>query len=315
MTAPENSAPHPLSFAAASARVDAYVSQFEEGYFPPLLLLARLSEEVGEVARVLSHENGKTPKAGEAVGDLELELADALFVMICLANQRGLNLEQGFERMMQKVETRDAQRWTRKDASEPAGTHVAEPLHPQPAADPRYPIGPAPELSEVSPLAREQAVRAIAALPAGLRAAVSGLGETQLDVPYREGGWTVRQLVHHVADSHMNAYTRLKLALTEERPTIKPYEEQLWAELADSALPVDLSLKLLDSLHQRWASVLESLSEAQWQREFVHPGSGQTFTLAQAAVLYEWHGQHHTAHILRLRERRDWRLEVGSANG
>ena len=307
MTAPDASAAQPLpsaplSFAAASARVDAYVSQFEEGYFPPLLLLARLSEEVGEVARVLSHENGKTPKPGEAVGDLELELADALFVMLCMANQRGLSLERGFERMMRKVETRDAQRWTRKDAPEAAEPSAA----PSPAADPRYPIGPAPELSEVSPLAREQAIRAIAALPGELQAAVSGLGETQLDVPYREGGWTVRQLVHHLADSHMNAYTRLKLALTEERPNIKPYEEGLWAELADSALPIEVSLKLLGSLHQRWASLLESLSEAQWQREFVHPGSGQTFTLAQAAVLYEWHGQHHTAHILRLRERRGW---------
>ena len=313
MTAPDASAAPPLpsaplSFAAASARVDAYVAQFEEGYFPPLLLLARLSEEVGEVARVLSHENGKTPKPGEAVGDLELELADALFVMLCMANQRGLSLERGFERMMRKVETRDADRWTRKDAAqstETSASPAAAPPHPEPA-DPRYPIGPMPQASDVSPLAREQAIRAIAALPSELQASVSGLGETQLDVPYREGGWTVRQLVHHVADSHMNAYTRLKLALTEERPTIKPYEEQLWAELADSALPIEVSLKLLGSLHQRWASVLESLSEAQWQREFVHPGSGQTFTLDQAAVLYEWHGQHHTAHILRLRERRGW---------
>lgn len=311
MTAPDTSAPHPLSFAAASARVDAYVSQFEEGYFPPLLLLARLSEEVGEVARVLSHENGKTPKPGEAVGDLELELADALFVMICLANQRGLSLERGFERMMRKVETRDAHRWTRKDANESADTRLTGLPHAEPAADPRYPIGPMPEVSEVSRVARDQAVRAIAALHNELRAAVADLNETQLDVPYREGGWTVRQLVHHIADSHMNAYTRLKLALTEERPTIKPYQESEWAELADSALPVDISLKLLGSLHQRWASVLESLSEAQWQREFVHPESGQTFTLAQTAVLYEWHGQHHTAHILRLRERRGWELANG----
>ena len=104
-----------LTFQAASDRVDAYVSQFKEGYFPPLLLLARLSEEVGEVARVLAHENGKTPKMGEEMGDLELELADALFVMICMANVRGLSLERGFERMMQKVESRDAERWTRKE--------------------------------------------------------------------------------------------------------------------------------------------------------------------------------------------------------
>lgn len=309
MTAPDDaSVPQPLSFTAASARVDAYVSQFEEGYFPPLLLLARLSEEVGEVARVLSHENGKTPKPGEAVGDLELELADALFVMICMANQRGLSLERGFERMMRKVETRDAQRWTRKDAAEPSASPSGDDAtrHAQPAADLRYPVGPMPDVLEVSRVARDRAVRAIADLPAGLRAAVLGLNETQLDVPYREGGWTVRQLVHHVADSHLNAYTRLKLALTEDQPTVKPYEESEWARLADSALPVEVSLKLLDSLHQRWAAVLESLSEAQWARAFVHPGSGQTFTLAQAALLYEWHGQHHTAHVLRLRERRGW---------
>ena len=107
--------PDPLTFQAASDRVDAYVSQFREGYFPPLLLLARLSEEVGEVARVLAHENGKTPKSGEDIGDLELELADALFVMLCLTNSRGLSLERGFERMMHKVESRDAERWTRKE--------------------------------------------------------------------------------------------------------------------------------------------------------------------------------------------------------
>jgi NTP pyrophosphatase (non-canonical NTP hydrolase) len=108
----------PLTFEAASERVHAYVSQFREGYFPPLLLLARLTEEVGEVARVLAHENGKTPKPGEDVGDLELELADLFFVLLCLTNSRGLSLERGFERMMAKVETRDAQRWTRKEAGE-----------------------------------------------------------------------------------------------------------------------------------------------------------------------------------------------------
>ena len=107
--------PAPLTFADASARVDAYVSQFKEGYFPPLLLMARLTEEAGEVARVIAHENGKTPKPGEDAGDLELELADLLFVMVCMANQRGISLERGFARMMDKVEIRDANRWTRKD--------------------------------------------------------------------------------------------------------------------------------------------------------------------------------------------------------
>ncbi|WP_034387023.1 nucleotide pyrophosphohydrolase [Deinococcus sp. YIM 77859] len=107
-----------LTFEEARQRVDAYIGQFEEGYFPPLLLMARLTEETGEVARVIAHQHGKTPKPGEDAGDLELELADLLFVMICLANERGLSLERGFERMMQKIETRDAERWTRKEAGE-----------------------------------------------------------------------------------------------------------------------------------------------------------------------------------------------------
>ncbi|THF71046.1 transcriptional regulator [Deinococcus sp. Arct2-2] len=113
-SAPMTDAAPALTFEAARARVDAYISQFKEGYFPPLLMLARLTEETGEIARVIAHQNGKTPKPGEDVGDLELELADLLFVMICMANERGLSLERGFERMMTKVETRDAERWTRK---------------------------------------------------------------------------------------------------------------------------------------------------------------------------------------------------------
>ncbi len=289
-----------LTFAAASARVDAYVSQFEEGYFPPLLLLARLSEEVGEVARVLSHENGKAPKPGEEVGDLELELADALFVMICMVNQRGLSLERGFERTMHKAEHRDAGRWTRK-------VPIAAPAPaPDTDTDPRFPIGPAPQVGEVSAAEQGEALRAIAALPAELRSAVTGLDDAQLDTPYRAGGWTVRQLVHHVADSHMNAYTRTKLALTEERPTVKPYDEGAWAELPDSKLPIELSLTLLDSLHARWTALLDTLSEAQWERAFVHPASGQALSVAQAAAQYRWHGQHHTAQILRLRAENGW---------
>lgn len=118
MTQPGPDAPS-LTFEAARQRVDAYISQFREGYFPPLLMLARLTEETGEIARVIAHQNGKTPKPGEDAGDLELELADLLFVMLCMANERGLSLERGFERMMDKVETRDADRWTRKDAGQP----------------------------------------------------------------------------------------------------------------------------------------------------------------------------------------------------
>ncbi len=171
---------------------------------------------------------------------------------------------------------------------------------------PSYPIGPAPALGAVSPLAREQAVRALSRLPGELRLAVENLSDVQLDTPYRDGGWTLRQVVHHVADSHLNAYARVKLALTEDAPTIKPYDEAAWAELPDSALPVEVSLTLLDSLHTRWVTLLEQLNEEQWERTFVHPESKQVYTLAQAAAEYEWHGQHHAAHILRLREARGW---------
>ena len=171
---------------------------------------------------------------------------------------------------------------------------------------PRYPIGPQPEPGEVSELARTQAVAALKRLPGELRSAVSGLGDMQLDTPYREGGWTLRQVVHHVADSHLNAYLRVKLALTEDHPTIKPYDEAAWAELPDSALGVEVSLMLLDGLHQRWVALLEGLDETQWARTFVHPASQQLFSVAQTTLLYEWHGQHHTAHIVRLREARGW---------
>ncbi len=170
----------------------------------------------------------------------------------------------------------------------------------------RYPLGPQPYPQEVTPHGREQALSAIAALPAELRGAVAGLSDAQLDTPYREGGWTVRQVVHHVPDSHLNAYLRIKLALTEEQPTIKPYEEAEWARLPDSRLPVEVSLLLLEGLHQRWAALLVHLTEAQWARRFVHPASQQTFSVAQASVIYQWHGQHHTAQIRQLRERQGW---------
>ena len=174
------------------------------------------------------------------------------------------------------------------------------------AVNERYPVGPQPEPGEVPGLARVQAVAALGRLPDELRAAVTGLSDAKLDTPYRDGGWTVRQVVHHVADSHMNAYSRVKLALTEERPLIRPYDEAAWATLPDSALPLDASLTLLDGLHARWVSLLDGLTEAQWARSFVHPESQQLFSVAQATVLYEWHGQHHTAHIRRLRQARAW---------
>ena len=139
-----------------------------------------------------------------------------------------------------------------------------------------------------------------------MRAAVAGLTPEQLDTPYRPGGWTVRQVVHHVPDSHINSYVRFKLALTEEEPTIKPYDEARWAKLADTATtPVEVSLTLLDSLHSRWVPLLQSLTEADFARQFRHPELGMV-RLDRNLALYAWHGKHHVAHITSLRERMGW---------
>lgn len=156
--------------------------------------------------------------------------------------------------------------------------------------------------------AADRAVRidAIAAAPAALRAAVLGLSDAQLDTPYRPGGWTVRQVVHHVPDSHMNAYVRFKLAVTEDAPTIKPYDEAAWAELADvKAVPVATSLALLDALHARWVALLASLGDADWARTFRHPELGLV-PLEKNLALYAWHGRHHVAHVTSLRARMGW---------
>jgi DinB superfamily len=140
-----------------------------------------------------------------------------------------------------------------------------------------------------------------------LRAAIAGRDEAQLDTPYRDGGWTVRQVVHHVPESHMNAYIRFKLALTENEPTVKPYNEAAWAETADvSETPIDVSLALLDNLHKRWVILLQSLSDADFAKQFRHPDLGLV-TLEKNLALYAWHGKHHVAHITSLRERMQWR--------
>jgi hypothetical protein len=172
--------------------------------------------------------------------------------------------------------------------------------------DLRYPVGKFQFPESVS--ARELAtfIDQIEDAPAKLRAAVSGLSESQLDTPYRPGGWTVRQLAHHVPDSHMNSYVRFRLALTEDEPVIKPYEEGRWAELADArTLPVSPSLALLDSLHARWVPLLRSLSDDDWKRTFRHPDLGLV-SLENNAALYAWHGRHHVAHVTALRERMHW---------
>jgi hypothetical protein len=134
---------------------------------------------------------------------------------------------------------------------------------------------------------------------------VGGLDDSQLDTPYRDGGWTVRQVVHHVADSHANSYVRFKLALTEDWPTIKGYDEAAWANLADSGLPIEVSLTMIEALHGRWVGLLESLSDDDFQKGFAHPEMGRQ-NLARALALYDWHSRHHTAHITSLRVRQGW---------
>lgn len=150
------------------------------------------------------------------------------------------------------------------------------------------------------------AIDAIAATPANLRSAVRGLSEAQLDTPYRPGGWTVRQVVHHVPDSHSNAYTRFKLTLTEDVPTIKPYDEGAWAKLDDTrTTPIETSLAMMDALHDRWVRLLRSLGPADFARTLNHPENG-IMNLDQLLALYAWHGAHHVAHITNLRRQNNW---------
>jgi hypothetical protein len=170
----------------------------------------------------------------------------------------------------------------------------------------RYPIGPWDGTQTFTPASRESAIAGIAGLPARLRDAVQGLSDTQLDVPYRPDGWTSRQVVHHLADSHMNGFIRVKLALTEDGLVIKPYDEAAWSRLADSRLPIDVSLGILDGLHTRWVEIYRSMSEAQFARSFVHPERGISMSLDYHAHLYGWHSAHHLAHVTRLRARQGW---------
>jgi uncharacterized damage-inducible protein DinB len=174
-----------------------------------------------------------------------------------------------------------------------------------PAIDPRYPIGTFKYEGPYTEPKRQEFLDVLAELPANMRAAVAGLSEEQIDTPYRDGGWTVRQTVHHVADSHMNSFIRFRLALTEDNPTIKPYNEALWAEIPDSREPVEVSLKLIDSLHRRLDVMLRSLKLADWKRTFQHPERGP-MTLDMNVGLYAWHSKHHVAHITLLRKRMGW---------
>lgn len=172
--------------------------------------------------------------------------------------------------------------------------------------DLRYPVGRFDGVPPRTPADRDAMIHSIAETPANLRQAVGGLSDTQLDTPYRPDGWTVRQVVHHVPDSHMNAYVRFKLAMTEESPTIKAYNEKLWATLPDAkTAPVALSLTLLERLHERWVIFLRNLSPDDFARTFIHPENG-LMTLDKLLALYAWHGRHHTAHITSLRKRMNW---------
>ncbi|MEP6643124.1 MAG: YfiT family bacillithiol transferase [Acidobacteriaceae bacterium] len=172
--------------------------------------------------------------------------------------------------------------------------------------DPRFPIGKFEYEGPPGEDQRRKFIDDIEKTPSALRSAVRGLSPEQIETPYRDGGWTVRQVVHHVPESHMNAYVRFKLALTEDEPTIKPYKENLWAETAEiKSTPLETSLALLDSLHSRWVQLLRSLTPADWARTFRHPEMGLV-PLEKSLGLYAWHGRHHVAHITELRKRMSW---------
>ena len=171
--------------------------------------------------------------------------------------------------------------------------------------DLRYPIGEFDKSIEVTPELRAEFIQTIKNLPLEIAAAIEDLSDAQLDTAYRPEGWTVRQTVHHVADSHINSLCRFKLALTEESPTIRPYYEDRWARLADSFLPIDVSLKIIEGIHERWTILLESMTDADFRKPLVHPDTG-AWTIEKFLALYAWHSRHHTAHITKLRERSGW---------
>lgn len=173
--------------------------------------------------------------------------------------------------------------------------------------DPRFPIGKFEAPKSFTAADRSSSIGTIGDTPSAMRAAVKGLTEQQLDTPYRDGGWTVRQVVHHVPDSHMNAFIRFKLALTEDNPVIKTYEEKLWADLSDVRdTPVEVSLALLEALHKRWVILLSGMKESDFSRAFKHPEWG-LITLDRTLALYAWHSRHHVAHVMELRKQKGWK--------
>lgn len=179
----------------------------------------------------------------------------------------------------------------------------------------QYPIGKFHAPASVDGPALKEAIRTIAAFPDKLSHAISGLSKEQLDTPYRPGGWTIRQVVHHCADSHLNALMRIKAALTEDNPIIKPYDQAQWAELPDSLLlPPEISIQLLRSVHTRWVMILDHLGEEDWQRTYVHPAHTEIQVLNKVTLMYAWHCEHHLAHITRLTGRMGWKENPVAAN-
>lgn len=178
---------------------------------------------------------------------------------------------------------------------------------PEPApVDLRYPVGKWEKKGPLTHDEREKFIESVAATPERFKKAVTGLNDNQLNTPYRPGGWTVRQTIHHVADSHMNAFIRMRLGVTEVEPTVKPYDEKMWAELIDSrTAPVDDSLTIIDSVHHRWVMMMRGMREIDFMRSIVHPENGK-MTLDDVLALYEWHGRHHSGHITALRQRAGW---------
>lgn len=171
----------------------------------------------------------------------------------------------------------------------------------------RYPTGKFKAAESYTPDTINGYISTIESFPDALKKAVQNLNDAQLDTPYREGGWTIRQVVHHVADSHLNAYIRFKLALTEDNPTIKPYKEGLWAELEEAKhAPIELSLPLIEALHKRWVTFLKTLSPDDLKKTFHHPDSKADVPLNRATALYAWHCNHHLAHITELKKRKNW---------
>ena len=172
----------------------------------------------------------------------------------------------------------------------------------------KYPIGPFKKPETITKDMLQNYISIIEAFPEKIKSETASLSNEQLDTPYRPGGWTVRQVVNHCADSHMNAIIRIKLALTEQTPTILPYRQDLWAELADSKnLPTDASLKIIEGVHHRWVNLLRSLNDKQWGMAYIHPEKGREITMQEAAASYAWHCKHHLAHITSLKKRKGWK--------